>query len=86
MLEGVGSQIEMNTHTEAKHQLTFAPGADFTFDAADFCSLVDEVSRPLEDNTSLFAPEFDHAVKDPVEKAIAINPTHRIVIFEGLCV
>jgi pantothenate kinase len=32
----------------------------------------------------IYAPSFDHAVKDPVADAVAIGPHHRIVIVEGL--
>jgi pantothenate kinase len=31
----------------------------------------------------IYAPSFDHALKDPVENDIPILPTHRIVVFEG---
>lgn len=32
---------------------------------------------------TVFAPSFDHAVKDPKEADIPILPSHRIVVFEG---
>ncbi|KAH8785502.1 P-loop containing nucleoside triphosphate hydrolase protein [Diaporthe sp. PMI_573] len=32
---------------------------------------------------TVFAPSFDHAVKDPKEADIAVLPSHRIVVFEG---
>jgi len=31
----------------------------------------------------LYAPSFDHAVKDPKENDIPISPTTRILLFEG---
>lgn len=32
---------------------------------------------------TVFAPSFDHAIKDPKENDIPILPSHRIVVFEG---
>lgn len=59
-------------------------GAAFTFDGESFLSLIKELRKPLCPETqTLFAPSFDHAVKDPVEDDIAIAPSVRIVIFEG---
>lgn len=34
--------------------------------------------------TSVFAPSFDHAVKDPSPDTVQITPCHRIVLIEGL--
>lgn len=34
--------------------------------------------------TSIFAPSFDHAVKDPSPDTVQITPCHRIVLIEGL--
>ncbi|KLO08167.1 P-loop containing nucleoside triphosphate hydrolase protein [Schizopora paradoxa] len=34
--------------------------------------------------TSIFAPSFDHAVKDPSPDSVQIDPHHRIVLIEGL--
>ncbi|KAF8474898.1 P-loop containing nucleoside triphosphate hydrolase protein [Kalaharituber pfeilii] len=59
-------------------------GAPFTFDPTsllDFAKLLKSESPPITKRT---APSFDHAVKDPTPNAIPINPTHRIIIFEGL--
>ncbi|KAI2624051.1 P-loop containing nucleoside triphosphate hydrolase protein [Xylaria nigripes] len=56
-------------------------GAEFTFDGAAFLSLVRALRSPP--TTTIFAPSFDHAVKDPKENDIAIEPGHRIVVFEG---
>jgi pantothenate kinase len=59
-------------------------GAAFTFDGESFLSLIQELRKPLCPETqTLFAPSFDHAVKDPVENDIAIAPSVRIIIFEG---
>ncbi|KAL0942372.1 uncharacterized protein CTRU02_200258 [Colletotrichum truncatum] len=59
-------------------------GAAFTFDGAAFHKLVVSLRQPLHaDSSSIYAPSFDHAVKDPKENDIAILPSHRIVVFEG---
>ncbi|EXJ77787.1 hypothetical protein A1O3_10016 [Capronia epimyces CBS 606.96] len=63
----------------------FRRGAAFTFDAQSYLKFVMQVARPLTAETrTLYAPSFDHAVKDPVANDIAIPPTARIVVFEGL--
>jgi pantothenate kinase len=59
-------------------------GAAFTFDAENFCRLVQKLHEPItEDASIVYAPSFDHAVKDPVADTIAISPSSRILIFEG---
>jgi pantothenate kinase len=60
-------------------------GAAFTFDPNGYLELVKTLRRPLGPETvTIYAPSFDHAVKDPVEDDISIPPTARVVIFEGL--
>ncbi|KAK4104571.1 P-loop containing nucleoside triphosphate hydrolase protein [Parathielavia hyrcaniae] len=59
-------------------------GAEFTFDGAAFLRLVQRLKEPLTDTTpTLFAPSFDHALKDPKEDDISVERTHRIVVLEG---
>ncbi|KAF2441826.1 P-loop containing nucleoside triphosphate hydrolase protein [Karstenula rhodostoma CBS 690.94] len=59
-------------------------GAEFTFDGESFLKLVKKLREPLCAEThTLFAPSFDHAMKDPVADDIAIAPSIRIIIFEG---
>jgi pantothenate kinase len=59
-------------------------GAAFTFDADSFLKLVETLKEPICPETmTLYAPSFDHAVKDPVEDGIPITPSERICIFEG---
>jgi len=59
-------------------------GAAFTFDGSAFLSLVRQIRQPLTpSSTTLYAPSFDHALKDPKENDIAIEPTTRILVFEG---
>lgn len=66
-------------------EAVFRRGAAFTFDAQSYLELVTKVRNPISPETAtIYAPSFDHAVKDPVTDDIAIPPTARIVIFEGL--
>ncbi|KAF1835118.1 P-loop containing nucleoside triphosphate hydrolase protein [Decorospora gaudefroyi] len=59
-------------------------GAAFTFDGESFLSLVKQLRDPIcPESATLYAPSFDHAIKDPVKNDIAISPSVRIVIFEG---
>lgn len=73
-------------------------GAAFTFDGDAFLALVRQVREPLtavavagagtggeggETSLTVYAPSFDHAVKDPVADDIAIAPTTRVLFFEG---
>lgn len=59
-------------------------GAAFTFDGESYLKLVKNLGKPiLPETRTLYAPSFDHAVKDPIEDDIAIAPSVRIVIFEG---
>jgi pantothenate kinase len=62
-------------------------GAHWTFDGAAYVSFIRSlrnISDPDLDPTSITAPSFDHALKDPVSAAIAIHAHHRIVLIEGL--
>ncbi|KAJ5176341.1 uncharacterized protein N7482_002218 [Penicillium canariense] len=59
-------------------------GAAFTFDGHKFLRLVQALRIPLTpDMGPIYAPSFDHAVKDPVDDDIAIPPTVRVIFFEG---
>jgi pantothenate kinase len=59
-------------------------GAAFTFDDRSFLELVKALRKPLlPESKTLYAPSFDHFVKDPVADDIPIHPAARIVIFEG---
>lgn len=56
-------------------------GAAFTFDADAFHQLIRQLVKvPIE---PLKAPSFDHATKDPVNDAIDIPASARIVLVEG---
>lgn len=58
-------------------------GAAFTFDAQGWVDFVRRLQSTHEDQ---WAPSFDHAVKDPVERGTLVLRKHRIVILEGLYV
>ncbi|KAL1978001.1 hypothetical protein VTN31DRAFT_860 [Thermomyces dupontii] len=59
-------------------------GAEFTFDGDKFLQLVKRLRETLTPSTpTVYAPSFDHAVKDPVEDDIPIPPTSRVIFFEG---
>ena len=63
----------------------FRRGAAFTFDSRSYLELVTKLHRPIEpESRTIYAPSFDHAVKDPVANDIAIPPTARIIVLEGL--
>lgn len=59
-------------------------GAAFTFDGDAFLKLVKMLREPLlPESQTLYAPSFDHALKDPVADDIAIAPSARLIVFEG---
>ena len=59
-------------------------GASFTFDGSAFIKLIKALREPITPEAkTLYAPSFDHAVKDPVENDIPIAPGAKIVVFEG---
>ncbi|CAI4215410.1 unnamed protein product [Parascedosporium putredinis] len=59
-------------------------GAAFTFDAYAFLSLIRSLREPVTPGSpSIYAPSFDHAVKDPKPDDIEILPSHRVVVVEG---
>lgn len=63
-------------------------GAPFTFDAPAIVKLVKTlhttpVTTSEEPEVLIYAPSFDHAVKDPTPDAIPISSRNRILIIEG---
>lgn len=56
-------------------------GAPFTFDAK---GVVELVKKLKSGDRTVYAPTFDHAVKDPVFDDLEINSSKTIVIMEGL--
>ncbi|KAJ5108661.1 hypothetical protein N7456_005336 [Penicillium angulare] len=60
-------------------------GAAFTFDADGFYKLVQSIRAPITpESANVYAASFDHAIKDPVADDIAILPTSKVVVLEGL--
>jgi len=63
-------------------------GAPFTFDALAFVDMT-KAMKAMPVTTSdqpeefLYAPSFDHALKDPVLNAILISSRNRLIIIEG---
>ncbi|RPA95552.1 hypothetical protein L873DRAFT_1812663 [Choiromyces venosus 120613-1] len=60
-------------------------GAPFTFDPVSLKALIERVKAPLSagEEQIIYAPSFDHALKDPVEDDIKILSSQRVLIFEG---
>jgi pantothenate kinase len=56
-------------------------GAHWTFDAPAY---VDFIARLRDPAAVVYAPSFDHALKDPTPDAVVVTPAHRIVLIEGL--
>ncbi|KAB5515197.1 P-loop containing nucleoside triphosphate hydrolase protein [Coniochaeta sp. 2T2.1] len=64
-------------------------GAEFTFDGQAFLELIESLRRPEgEDGEVIYAPSFDHSIKDPVPHSIPILPlpANKIVVVEGIYV
>ncbi|KAJ5907879.1 hypothetical protein N7495_000561 [Penicillium taxi] len=90
----IATTIPMDGYHLTRAQLAAMPdpgyafarrGAAFTFDPDKFLSLVQALREPTASGAkTLYAPSFDHAVKDPVDDDIPIPPTCRVVFFEGL--
>lgn len=57
-------------------------GAEWTFDPKAFGQLLSRIAEDSKEPVQ--APTFDHAVKDPVQGGVVIQPQHRIVIVEGI--
>ncbi|QDS76276.1 hypothetical protein FKW77_001765 [Venturia effusa] len=89
----IAASIPMDGYHLTRAQLSSLPspaeaharrGAAFTFDGQKYLSLVRKLRQPLlPETTTLYAPSFDHKIKDPVENDVPISPAMRICIFEG---
>ncbi|KAJ5113461.1 hypothetical protein N7456_001995 [Penicillium angulare] len=89
----IAAAIPMDGYHLTRAQLSAMPdpahafarrGAAFTFDAQKFLDLVHALRKPLtSDAVSVYAPSFDHAIKDPVDDDIAIPASCRVIFFEG---
>ncbi len=89
----IAALVPMDGYHLSRSQLSEMPdpdaayarrGAEWTFDASAFVTLVRGLRQPLSpESVSVYAPSFYHTVKDPVHDDIPIPPTARVVIFEG---
>ncbi|KAF6229547.1 hypothetical protein HO173_011402 [Letharia columbiana] len=89
----VATSVPMDGYHLSRAQLSAMPdpitahhrrGAAFTFDDKAFLELVKELRKPLlPESKTVYAPSFDHALKDPVADDIQIHPSSRVVILEG---
>ncbi|CEL58381.1 Putative uridine kinase C227,14 OS=Schizosaccharomyces pombe (strain 972 / ATCC 24843) GN=SPAC227.14 PE=3 SV=1 [Rhizoctonia solani AG-1 IB] len=66
-------------------------GAAFTFDSSSYVKFVTTLRKspsssvtPPPQASAIYAPTFDHALKDPTPNGQTILPSHRIVVIEGL--
>ncbi|KAF8599228.1 P-loop containing nucleoside triphosphate hydrolase protein [Ceratobasidium sp. AG-I] len=66
-------------------------GAAFTFDSVAYVKFITALRQSPSHSVSpppqthlLYAPTFDHALKDPTPNALLILPSHRIIIIEGI--
>lgn len=89
----IAAFIPMDGYHLSRAQLSALPdptiaharrGAAFTFDSSAFLTLVQKLREPLlPESRTLYAPSFDHSVRDPVQDDINIPPTARVIVFEG---
>jgi pantothenate kinase len=89
---GIAKALSMDGFHLPKAQLRQMPdperafarrGAHWTFDAAGFNQKVRALKAGAEQQ-SVFWPGFEHDIGDPVEDAIEVPPTCRLVFVEGL--
>ncbi|KAL4868238.1 hypothetical protein BDV12DRAFT_186071 [Aspergillus spectabilis] len=50
-------------------------GAAFTFDTEAFYRLVQSLQHPVTPSATIYAPSFDHTIKDPIADDIRISPS-----------
>ncbi|KAJ5095295.1 hypothetical protein N7532_007586 [Penicillium argentinense] len=89
----VATALPMDGYHYTRAQLSAMPdptrafsrrGAAFTFDGEKFLQLVQGLREPLTSEAKkIYAPSFDHAVKDPVDDDIVIPASCRVIFFEG---
>jgi pantothenate kinase len=65
----------------ARHGLSSRKGAPETFDVAGYVALLARLRA--ETSTVVYAPEFDRSRELSVAGAIAVRPSHRLVVTEG---
>ena len=89
----IAALIPMDGYHLTREQLSAMPdpttaharrGAAFTFDSKGYLELVKQLRAPITPELgSVFAPTFDHAVKDPVANGVEVARGVKVVVFEG---
>lgn len=89
----VAAFIPMDGYHLTRAQLSAMPdpttaharrGAAFTFDARGYLALVKKLRVPIAPETqTIYAPSFDHQVKDPVDGDVGIARTVKVCLLEG---
>ncbi|KAJ8518921.1 hypothetical protein ONZ45_g4067 [Pleurotus djamor] len=60
-------------------------GIHWTFDGPSYVSFIQTLRQPITETTPVvYAPSFDHAVKDPEPDSVHVRPNDRIILIEGL--
>jgi pantothenate kinase len=83
------SQSQLSTLPFSTNECPFQRrGAPFTFNSPAFIQLIQTLRQiPVTEkeipSSGIWAPSFDHAVKDPVENDIYIPSSQRIILLEG---
>ena len=91
--QAIAAAVPLDGYHLSRAQLSAMPdaatanarrGAAFTFDGEAFLTLVRKLREPLlPESQTVYAPSFDHAVKDPVADDVPIPPSARVLLFEG---
>ena len=91
--ESIAAFIPLDGYHLTRAQLSALPdpstaharrGAAFTFDSSAYLSLVHALRGPICPETkTIYAPSFDHAVKDPIADDIPIASSVKVCVFEG---
>lgn len=67
-----------------REQAYIRRGIAWTFDAEAVLQLIKQLHQSKKSAfETIYAPGFDHSGKDPIERAIAIEPATNIIIMEG---
>lgn len=82
------TRAQLAASTDPSPEEMFARrGAHWTFDGAAFVRTVRDVVEAAKENgersKTVLAPSFDHGVGDPCPGAVAVKPSHRLVLVEG---
>ncbi|KAJ7074552.1 P-loop containing nucleoside triphosphate hydrolase protein [Mycena amicta] len=73
------ASLDLFPDPELAHQRR---GIHWTFDAPAYVAFIEQLRQPLL--STITAPTFSHALKDPTFDAISVDPHHRLILVEGL--